>query len=148
MNYRIVNPYEAAIEHWRGQSIQLLPPASNDQIESTFANLGMVVSEDVRKLYASIGGFDNYESDNLWSLWSLERITSENVHRDDETLWFADWLISSHMYGIKYTDSKSSAIFLDHNSPKHQPQQIACSMSEFLAKYLKNPDDVEAWIVE
>ena len=99
-------------------------------------------------LYTSIGGFGEYESDNLWSLWSLDRISSENNHRNSEILWFADWLISSHMYGLKYTDSSSSTIFLDHNCSEHPPQQIACSMIEFLEKYIENPDDVEAWILD
>jgi hypothetical protein len=141
------DPYRQAIDHWRCQSVPLLPPATDSEIDAAFSELGMPVSKDVRRLYALIGGFENDESDNLWSLWSLERITLLNRDRDTNIVWFADWLISSHMYGIRYRNHDASEIVLDHNSMDHPAEQIACDMAEFLQKYADNPESVSAWII-
>ena len=142
------DPYQPAINYWRGHSVSLLPPATDSEIDRTFSGLGIQVSNDVRRLYSTVNGLGDYESDNLWSLWSLERIASENRDRQSEIIWFADWLISSHMYGIRYYDENKSGIYIDHNSSEHPPEQIACSMIEFLQQYANNPEDVEAWIVQ
>ncbi len=52
------------------------------------------------------------------------------------------------MYGIRFRDENHSEIFLDHNSLKHPPKLVACSMIEFMQRYADNPEDLEAWIVE
>ena len=125
----------------------LLPPATDSEVDETFSKLGVPVSKDVRRLYATVGGFGNDESDNLWSLWSLERVASVNRDRDTRIVWFADWLISSHMYGIRYCNDDASEIVLDHNSVDIPVEQIACDMADFLRKYADNPESVSAWII-
>jgi hypothetical protein len=144
----VSNPYGPAIAHWQRQSVPLLSPATDHEIDVTFSQFQMLVSDDVRLLYRTTGGFAEHESDNMWSLWSLDRIFSENRNRESDIVWFADWLISSHMYGIRYTDSASSAVYLDHNSSDHPPELIACNVIEFLQQYANNPDNVSAWIIE
>ena len=141
-------PYRKAIDQWRHQSVALLPPATDRELDTVFSGLGMPLSNDVRQLYTTIGGFEDHESVNSWSLWSLSRISSENRGRNSDTLWFADWLISSHVYGIRYLNDDNSEIYLDHNSSNDLPQKNACNMIDFLQKYAENPEDVEAWIVE
>lgn len=139
------DPYRLAVTYWRSQSVPLLPAATNEEIETAFARLNHPLSNDVRRLYLTTGGFADYESDQLWSFWSLDRLVQENHDRDSDYLWFADWLISSHMYALRYISPDVSTIFIDHNCSEHPPKQIAQDVSDFLRKYVENPENVEAW---
>lgn len=142
------DPYRLAVDYWQSRSVPLLPAATDDEIELTFSRLNHPLSDDVRLLYSTTGGFADYESDHLWSLWSLNRVANENRNRRSDYLWFADWLISSHMYAFHYENPSTSAVFIDHNSKQHPPEQIAESVSEFLRRYVDNPDNVEAWYLD
>ena len=139
------DPYGLAVNYWRSQSVPLLPAATSDEIEIAFAQLNRPFSDDVRRLYSATGGFADYESDHLWSFWSLDRLVRENQGRDSDYLWFADWLISSHMYAFRYISPAVSAVFIDHNSSEHPPTQIAEGVAVFLRKYVDDPNNVEAW---
>jgi hypothetical protein len=136
-----------AVKHWQQRSIPMCAPESDSEIERVFASLGMLVSSDVRLLYTTTGGFKDYHSDHHWSLWSLDRIWNENHSRNSKIVWFADWLISSHMYGLRYSDPDASAIFIDHNSAACPPEQIASNMAQFLRIYLDHPEAVMAWMI-
>ncbi len=138
------NPFQLATEHWRSCGVPLLPPASEDEIERTFAKLSHPLSNDIRRLYSATGGFADHEVDGLWSLWSLRQIVQENIDRDSHILWFADFLICSHMYGFQFVTTESSAVVVDHNISTHPPYVVADSVEEFIEKYLDNPENVEA----
>ena len=139
-------PYHLAVNYWRSQSVPLLPAATNEEIEAAFARSNCSLSSDVRRLYAATGGFSDYATDdNSWSLWSLDRLVRENHDRDSDHLWFADWLISSHVYAIRFISPDTSAVFIDHNDPRYPPMQIADNVAGFLRKYVDDPGSVEAW---
>jgi hypothetical protein len=137
--------FQFAIDRWRARSVPLQPPASETEIASVFRALNHPVSRDIYRLYSLTRGFADYEFDKLWSLWSLDRILEENKDRKSEFLWFADYLISSHMYAFHYLNADTSAVYIDHSSSAHAPVIIAESVAEFLEKYIRNPDEVEAF---
>ena len=140
--------FETAVAEWRKRSVKLLPPATSEEIAATFAKLNYPVTSDVRRLYSLTGGFVNYECDYQWSLWSLGRIVKENKRRDTSPLWFADFLICSHVYCFQSMSPSTSAVYIDHNDPKTEPYMIADSLGGFLEKYLANPDTVEAFTID
>lgn len=139
------DPYRLAIAQWQSRAVPLLPPPTNHEIETAFARLRHPLSDDIRRLYSATGGFADYECDCVWSLWSLDRLVRENQNRDSEFLWFADFLISSHMYAFRYHNDEASVIYIDHNIPQHPPTQVAKDVPDFLRKYIDDPDSVEAW---
>ena len=135
--------HQDLIDRWARDSVSLAEPASDDQIDATFLSLGIAVSKDVRALYRAIGGFKGNSRDRHWRLWTLDRLLSKNKERESDLTCFADWLWSSHMYGIRFRDDDHSEVYIGGDSKP--PELIAGDMNEFLKKYAKNPDDVYAW---
>lgn len=114
--------FERAVDHWKSRSVPLRPPASEAEIEDTFAALDFPLTDDVRHWYLLADGFVEYymdECDFCW--WSLERIREENQdpHREKGYVWFADLLISSHLYCFSSTDEKYTSVWEDHDHPWH-----------------------------
>lgn len=139
------DPYHRAMDYWRSRGIELLPAATTEEIAAAFARLNRPLSADVARLYSAAAGFADHESDHWWSFWSLDRFVEENEKRDSEHLWFADWLIGSHMYAFRYISPDASAVFMDLNRLDCPPTQIANHVADFLGKYLDNPEAVEVW---
>ena len=137
--------FQLAFDYWRKRGVAVLPPADDDEIERTFAQLKQPLSQDVRRLYSTTNGFADGDCDGVWSLWSLNRILEENKSRNSRSLWFADFLISSHKYCIQYSTPETSAVFIDHNNSADPPYEIAESVEQFIRKYMANPDGVEAF---
>jgi hypothetical protein len=138
--------FQRAFERWRTRGVRLLEPASEAQLTAAFAAVDYPLSEDVRKLYSLTAGFeDDYYDDAFLSLWSLSRIVEEKKERKPPFLWFADWMIDSHLYCLRYMNPEVSAVYIDHCDGENPPSQIAESVADFLEKYLRNPDDVEAF---
>lgn len=137
--------YERAVSFWRERGLPLLPPAPEDVVRRTFADLGRPLSADVLRLYSLVGGFDGTECDRGWflSLWSLDEICWQNARLRPQDVCFADWLMWSHLYGFRYETPEQSSVFIDHG--RVEPYPVAASVAEFLEKLLRDPDEVEAW---
>ena len=133
--------YGRAVDRWQASGVNVLAPASESELVRTFEQLDTPLSNDVRALYRATGGFPDLALDGFFSLWSLARLYAEN-RLGQEVIWFADYLIMSHLYGVQYRDAETSAIVLGPGEPF---LPIAASMTEFLEKYLANPNDVYAF---
>ncbi len=77
-----MDAFSSLVDQWRANSVSLLPPASLDEVAKVFAELQQPLSRDVLRLYTQVNGFEEYETDNVWSWWSLSRVLEENqTHR-------------------------------------------------------------------
>jgi hypothetical protein len=135
--------YQRAVERWRARGVPLLAPCSRDELGATFETLGCPLSEDVAQLYGATGGFVDYEVDGgLWSLWSLARLRRENEDNPQrgDLVIFADFLISSHTYGLHYEDETVSSVYILEGGDR-----MAESLERFLELYLSDPDSVWAF---
>ena len=139
------NIYSEFLLHCRDQGVPVMPPARSEDVIQTFRELGQPLSNDVLTLYTSFGGFVDFEIENLWSLWSLNRLKQENQAYEPPLCWFADYLVSSHMYALQYCNAEVSAVYVDHNSVNDPPYKIADSVEQFFKMYLRDPGSVEAW---
>jgi len=145
----MADPYTAAIARWTARNVPMLP-GPEDEIRAAFAEMGQPLSNDVLKLYLTIGGFVDFECDGHWSLWSLNRMREmqpyrSDWHRQNSVLWFADFLIESHYYGILYVDTEHSAVCFDSGDGPNSAHEIyAESVGEFLEKYVQDPESVDA----
>ena len=138
--------YARLAAHWQNAKVQLLPPVNAAEIDRAFAALNFQLSDDVRRLYATLGGFVHYEWDEkMFTLWSLDKIAEERSERGGDILYFADFLISSHEYGFRYVNAATSEVIIDHyrNSATHPPYVIAPNAEMFFEQYLRDPWSVE-----
>jgi hypothetical protein len=132
--------------HWRNANITLLPGVDPAEIDRVFAALNFPLTDDVRRHYATLGGFVDYEWDEtMLSLRSLNRIAEERSERRGDILCFADFLISSHEYGFRYVNDATSLVVIDHyrNSATHPPYNIAPNVETFFERCLRDPWSVE-----
>lgn len=174
--------FHRSVDHWRRTGAPVRPPASQSEIEDTFANLNFPLTDDVRRWYSLADGFEDVDETSCFWWWPLERIREENQHphRDSNRLWFADFLISSHHYCLcdNEDEGASSSIWIDYDPYNHwgvpsfmdrvsehllklfgntqgvqrtegheRYQHLAETITDFLEKYLHNPEDVDVLIL-
>lgn len=127
-----------AADHWRKRGVPLRPPHTPDEVAEAFRALCYPLSADVLRLYTTVGGFADHETDGLWSLWSLPRIREQP--QGGPFLPFADWLIASHRYAFHCEDERTSSVYIVEDD-----RRVASSVAEFLDRYLTDPDSVWAF---
>ncbi len=72
------------------------------------------------------------------SLWSLERTVKENANHLSPYLLFADFLIDSHFYGLKYESPQESSVYAYYFADM-EPQRVANSLDEFFYFHINDP---------
>lgn len=127
------------LRKWRRDGVSLLPPADEVSVIAALDKTGRRYSSDVVALYCATGGMPDGESDaHAWSLWPLEQVVSESSNYERPHLLFADFLIHSHLYCLRYESEGRSSVCVDYFDGK-EPEVLAGSVSEFFELYLKNP---------
>lgn len=149
---------EKVIDCWRRDQVTLLPPATHNEIRDALLQIEQpLFSQDVLRLYVMTSGMEDYTSDGntYFSLWSLKRIVEENrlakatkTQRQGGYFWFADFLINSHFYCLKYETPETSSVYLDLlDFAKDAPTiLLAPSLEAFFEKYLSRPSDL--WLID
>lgn len=125
-----------AVERWRRDGVKLLPPEDDVAVIGRLRDLGRLISRDVVELYCATGGMEWDMDTNLLSLWPLDRVTSENAARDYPFLLFADFLLNSHLYGLKYENADESSVYAVGAG---EPERVAGSLDEFFKHLLNDP---------
>ncbi len=134
--------FSKVIEKWQREGIHLLPPLAEAQVTDVLDSIDRAISKDVRQIYTAVGGMAEGEMDGLmFSLWSLERVVSENEKYNTSYLLFADFLIDSHLYCLRYKNDDESSVHIDYFDGS-EPRCVAQSVSEFFELYLSNPDEI------
>jgi hypothetical protein len=132
---------QQSINLWTQSGAAVLPGRSETEIRNVLSRLGRPYCDDVVRLYEITGGMLDYEyGDGFVSLWSLERLASENERSISSLLLFGDFLISSHCYGFAPGLSGKSSVCIEHFSG--EPIRVADSPQEFFRKYLDRSDDL------
>lgn len=85
-------------------------------------------------LYTSLGGMQEMDKE-LWRLWPLAEIKSENATASSSGVLFSDYLINCWCYRLKANSNGTSAVLVDHFDGA-EPVQVASSLEEFLSLYL------------
>jgi len=124
------------IEKWRGEGIALAPPVDEAEVRSVWECLGGRTSEDVVRLYTTIGGFaeDDYDSTLFWSLWPWDMIRQENLGRRGEGVLFCDHSIRVIDWEIRFEDDRRSSVWQVTDSSMTAP-----SLESFFRLYLEDP---------
>jgi thiamine pyrophosphokinase len=134
-----------ALERWRAEKIDLLPPREEVEVTSILNAAGRQISRDVIQLYCTTGGrVDQAIDSHFWSLWSLGRVAAENAKYSQPYLLFADCMIDSHLYCFKYENSKESSVCIDLFNGE-EPQRVADSVNQFFELYVNSPERLELY---
>ncbi len=136
---------EKVIGKWRSEGIDLLPPNEEAAVIAELNKIGRKYSRDVVDLYCATGGMQNGEMDSLLlSLWALDRVVSESPDYGRPLFPFADWLIDSHFYCLRYENEETSSVYIDFFNG-HEPRRLAETLSEFFELYLSAPEKIELY---
>lgn len=134
--------FNKVVEGWRNDRVSLLPHNNKAQVIAAFEKINRKCSADVIALYCATGGIDDgFMDDNLFTLWSLDKIVLQSPTYkayDNESaldVAFADFLIESHAYYFRYENENISSIYTDW-SEDGKIIKIADSVGEFFYIYL------------
>lgn len=132
---------QKVIEKWKMESLEIISPYSEKQIQNSFDKIGELVSRDVLQIYTTFGGLaDEVMDSNLLSFWTLDQLVSENLLHKSGFVLFGDFLINSHFYGYKYENENISSVFSDFETGEFL--KIAESVEDFFHLYLTNPIEI------
>ncbi len=74
------------IKEWTGKCIKIQKGASLELISAIEQMIEFIFPEQVQKFYLRVNGFNDWEyNENLFSIWSLERILKEHDESNDKT---------------------------------------------------------------
>ncbi len=135
---------QSLVRRWKMEGVRLSPPESPQAIIDSFARVGAQASRDVVEFYSEFGGMEPMDNDCL-KIWSLAEIVTDNSEHSEYGPIFADYLVSSWSFRLKYVDAGTSAVYVDYHSDSKPPVLVAPSLAEFLLTYERNPKAVHAW---
>lgn len=142
MNLSVI---DEVIKKWRREGINLLPPHKEETVIGTMSRIRRNMSRDVINLYCATGGMKNGEMDSLLlSLWPFERVLSENPNYKRPYTPFADCLIDSHFYCLKYKNEETSSVYVDHLDGEGL-RRVADTLPEFFELYLTIPEKIKLY---
>jgi hypothetical protein len=126
------------IGQWQRDGVELLPPCAETSVIQRLSSLNRLLSRDVVELYCTTGGMvDGGMDEACWSLWPLARVVAENTKRSPDLLLFADFLLDSHAYGLRWENNEISSVHVDYGVG--EPQRVADSLDQFFQLYLTDP---------
>jgi hypothetical protein len=123
---------------WKADGLELANPFSRAEIANYFAKIGVSPCEEIFIVYSNLGGMVDWGMDSLcFSFWTIDKILEENA-LNNELIFFADFLINSHLYGFRIEDENISSIHIYHGA--NDVEKIADSFDEFFDTYLTQPE--------
>ncbi len=131
---QILSWADQAIDSWISKGIKLQNGISIDKISDFEILLDFKFPQDFIELYSKANGFDDFDwNENMFSLWSLDRILNEYQEDGDSNyIGFCDFLINSHSIGFYKSDQR---IYKYYN----EPESIAGNFQDFV--FLLNSND-------
>jgi hypothetical protein len=97
------------LSQWGSEGLEINPKSNLVDIEKAELILSFKFPEDFKQFYLVANGFSEYEwRNNLFSIWSLERIVKEYNGSFDGFIGFCDYSICVFSLGF---DKKKSGIY-------------------------------------
>ncbi|CUI07907.1 hypothetical protein [Massilia antarctica] len=131
---------EALVAHWKHSGADMLAPVDALQVKQAFAAAGSIASADVIALYGILGGMWQMDGE-YWRLWSLDEIIVANDASSDAGILFSDYCMDCYHFRLKYIDEMVSEVWYE-GYDDGPAVRVAASLSDFLDRYMRNPDAV------
>ncbi|MEO6720181.1 MAG: SMI1/KNR4 family protein [Ferruginibacter sp.] len=115
------------ISNWTSSGIKLQGGASFENISEFEKSLDFKLPEDFIEVYSRVDGFEDLDwNENMFSLWSLDRILKEYKEDGDTNfIGFCDFLINSHSIGFYKSDRRIYKYY-------KEPEAIADNFKDFI----------------
>jgi hypothetical protein len=142
-----VRDYEAVLaalrKAWLREGVQLWPAATSEQVRDFEQKHSTRLPADLVQFFLEAGGMKNPDSHHLrvWPISELALISGSDcaaMGLPEPSFWFADYLISSHVYAIHL--GAANPIFVTGGGTA----MVAESFEAFLQAYLADPDSILA----
>lgn len=129
------------VQRWKTLEGGLHPPSSREQIQAFESRYGVRLPDDLSRYFLSLDGMeDGCYDDEFIRFWRLEELRpAADVWGPSTPDYFvlADWSIDAHAYAIRLgSDERHPVAILGGK----ELTQVAESFTDFLWKYLKQPD--------
>jgi hypothetical protein len=122
------------VDRWKAEGLQLVPAATAAEVREAFQAVNSEATPDVVTMYTTVGGMQNMDRE-LWRLWSLDEIKSENATPSPDGVLFSDYLIASWCFRLKVNSDGTSAVLVDYFDGS-ESVQITQTLNEFVRLYL------------
>jgi hypothetical protein len=134
------------LEKWRDARIALAPPIPEKEIRRTWERLRKNLSDDVLRLYTTLGGFEEYRLDEpfFWCLWRWDYLQATNSRHPSEGVSFCDHSIDLIRWELRFEDARTSSVWtLGFGAYDGQPaRKTTDDLETFFQKYLDDPWDL------
>jgi hypothetical protein len=130
------------LENWRQRHVSLVTPYLVPAIKRRLVDAGLPAGSDFVTFLAVVGGMVDDEMDpDLWSMWNLDKIIIENKRIGKEGVYFADWLIHSHLHVARLESSGVTSVWSD-GFDGVGVTKVAATLKEFLERYLARDQSI------
>ncbi len=134
--------FENVFSYWRDSGVPIVAPLAEAEIREKLEVAGLCVGEDYINFLAVVGGMaDRDMSLDLWSVWPLDLVLEENRILRGDGVYFADWLINSHLHLLRREETSRSSVWVDGFDSKG-PHRVADSLLEFWTRYLGRDESI------
>ena len=119
------------------QKLGVHPGENGQAVRDAFGRVGAHATEDVVSLYECVGGMDIPE-DDMWRLWSLEEVITENRAPSKFGVQFSDYMLSCWNFRVAPVTDLISEVYLDYVNGE-PPVKVALSLQAFLEVLATEP---------
>ncbi|HTE40141.1 MAG TPA: hypothetical protein VK629_04880 [Steroidobacteraceae bacterium] len=135
-----MNSLDKLAAAWKLQNLKLLPAESRERVIAVFDGLGVQPSEQLIRLYTTIGGFE-IADENDWTLWSLDRVEEESRdERSTDGILFSDYLVSCWCFRLKLAAHGEMEVLRDAFDSNHPCHVVAKDLETFFTAMIEDPD--------
>jgi hypothetical protein len=126
---------------WRQQGITVGPPAPESALRDFEAEFRVILPGDFARYLSTVGGMPDQgdwdtESIRFWPLTEIAPVRAISDSSLEGVFLFADYLISSHTYGIRLSPPRVGEVSIIFYPGSFT---LAHSFTEFLRMYLEDP---------
>lgn len=129
---------EKVKQYWSSENIALAPLPEQAELEVQLRALGVQPTREIQRVFFALNGFADHDMDSeCLTFWSLQRMIDENSRygrKGRSYVHFADFLIDSHTYAFRQTESSSAAVSCYYDDV--YIVKVADSFEEFFEYYL------------
>ena len=144
MEHEVTPLLDELVRRWEAEDVPWGPANSVEQVRAFEARTGVSLPEDMSRYFLSVGGMqENCTDGDLFCFWSLAEVgpvesdSVINAAAYAGYYLFADFMIWSHAYGVRLAGDASHPVVIVGGEA---PIQVAESFTDFLRKYLRDPE--------
>jgi len=131
------------VRRWKEQEAEPRPGNSKDAIRAFEQREGVTLPDDLARYFETVDGMGHMDEEMFcfWPLEKVERAKAEPHGYEADPVGyflFADFMLYAHAYAVRLHGGAPGEVAALYG----KPTPVASSFTEFLEKYLRDPDSV------